>query len=607
MIRAAGALLILAALAILGLDLATSANAPGGLSAATFRATSVAWALYLLDSRLGTHFADDLTRASSAVASLPASLVLGIPGLALILVRPRRGGHRGKPAATAAAAPAANAGSLAPAAGAPRKASASQPDAQPPRPSLLALTQDATDREFLPAALEILETPPSPIRVQALWFICLAFAGALLLSWFGRIDIHAVAQGRIQPSGRSKVVQPFEPGVVSSLNVVNGQQVTAGDVLLVLDPTETTADREALARDLESAHGEAARRRVAVAEARAGTMRVEAIAFPSDVGETVRKREELVLASELGQLKSTLSSLEAQIDEKNAMVERLKGSIAARAKLLALTQERVDMRETINAQGSLSRAMVIESLQQHETQKIAQATETGQVTETQAAIVTLERKVAETISQFVAEQSQKLTEAERKADRTAQDLVKARSKNERTALRAPIAGTVQQLAVTTIGQVVTTGQALLTIVPSDAPVEIEAFVQNQDIGFVESGQPAVVKIDAFPFTRFGTLDGKILRVSRDAVEERDAAQLADPTNAVRSQASAATQPTTRGQTLVFPTTIALARSTMPIDGKEIPLMPGMAVTVEILTGHRRAIDYVLSPLREIASKAAHER
>lgn len=606
MIRAFGALLILAALAILGLDLATSANAPGGLSEATFRATSVAWALYLLDSRLGTHFSDDLTRAFATLASVPASLVLAIPGLALLPVRPRRRERRPGSAAahkttqpTAQPAPA-SAPAAPPAPGSP-------PEIRASKPALLSLTQDATDREFLPAALEILETPPSPIRVQALWFICIAFASALLLSWFGRIDIHAVAQGRIQPSGRSKVVQPFEPGVVAALNVTNGQQVSANDVLLVLDPTETTADREALKRDLESAYGEAARRRVAVAEARAGTMKVEAIAFPEDVGETVRKREELVLASELGQLKSTLSSLEAQIDEKHAAVERLKASIAARAKLLALTQERVDMRETVNAQGSLSRAMVIESLQQHETQKIAQATETGQVTETQAAIVTLERKVAETISQFVAEQSQKLTEAERKADRTAQDLVKARSKNERTALRAPIAGTVQQLAVTTIGQVVTTGQALLTIVPSDAPVEIEAFVQNQDIGFVESGQPAVVKVDAFPFTRFGTLDGKILRVSRDAVEERDAAQLADPTNAVRSQGNAATQPTTRGQTLVFPATIALGRSTMPIDGKEIPLVPGMAVTVEILTGSRRAIDYVLSPLREIASKAAHER
>jgi multidrug resistance efflux pump len=121
---------------------------------------------------------------------------------------------------------------------------------------------------------------------------------------------------------------------------------------------------------------------------------------------------------------------------------------------------------------------------------------------TLASLVTLERKLEEVVTQFIADHMQKLAEAERKADRLEQELIKAQSKNERAKLRAPIAGTVQQLAVTTVGQVVTSGQALLTIVPFDSPIEIEVMIQNKDIGFVETGQAAAVKIESFPFQAF---------------------------------------------------------------------------------------------------------
>jgi len=166
---------------------------------------------------------------------------------------------------------------------------------------------------------------------------------------------------------------------------------------------------------------------------------------------------------------------------------------------------------------------------------------------------------------------------------------------------------VQQLAVTTIGQVVTTGQSLMTIVPLDSPIEIEAMIQNKDIGFVEPGQAAVVKVESFPFTRYGTIDGTVLKVSRDAVDEREAGALSDPGSAPKTQASATATAPGKGQNLVFPATIGLSRRTINVDGKVIPLSPGMAVVVEIRTGQRRAIDYVLSPLREVVSSTAHER
>jgi biotin/lipoyl-binding protein len=147
-------------------------------------------------------------------------------------------------------------------------------------PALPPTRMDAVDREFLPAALELLETPPSPIRVAAIWLICTAFATALAWSYFGWLDIHAIAHGRIQPSGRSKIVQPLEPGKVIAIAVENGSRVAAGDVLVELDPTETDADREALTRELESTRAEAARRRVAVAAAANDGSGPPAIIFP---------------------------------------------------------------------------------------------------------------------------------------------------------------------------------------------------------------------------------------------------------------------------------------------------------------------------------------
>lgn len=477
-----------------------------------------------------------------------------------------------------------------------------------PLPGAATAGLQPTDREFLPAALELLETPPSPVRIAGLWLICAAFTVALAWSYFGKLDIHAIAQGRIQPSGRSKVIQPLEAGKVVAIGVENGSRVKAGDILLELDPTDSGADRETQTRELESARAEAARRAVAVAVTRDGdaTLNARPIAFDATVGPAVRRREELVLAGDLGQLRSSRANLTAQLAEKVATRDKLTASIHSRERGIALAKERVDMRTTLNDQGSLSRALVIEVLSQYESQVTTQVSEKGQLVETEAAIKTVETKIAELVSQFVSDQTGKLAEAERKADKLAQELIKATAKNERSTLKAPISGTVQQLAVSTVGQVVSGGQSLMIVVPSEGPIEIEVMIQNQDIGFVKQGQSAVIKVEAFPFTRYGSITGTVQRVSRDAVEERDAQAMADPMTAARpggAQAGAGQH----GPSLVFPALVRLERSTINVDGTEIALSPGMSVTVEILTGQRRAIDYVLSPLREVAASSGRER
>ena len=471
--------------------------------------------------------------------------------------------------------------------------------------ALPALHMDKVDREFLPAALELLETPPSPVRIATIWAIGLFFAAALAWSYFGWLEIYAIAQGRIQPSGRSKVVQPLDPGRVVGIAVENGSRVEAGDLLVELDSRETSADREEQKRDLESTLAEGVRRRAAIAAARFGETGAPKVSYPAGISEDIIARENGVLAADLAQLSSNRASLFAQRAERLATHDRLKASIAAREKLIAVNKEHVDMRESLNQSKAGSRAQVIEALQQYEAQLTAQAGEKGQLVESEAALVTLERKIEEATTQFVVDQMQKLADSERKADHLKGELVKATTKHERTKLTAPIAGTVQQLAVTTVGQVLSPGQPLMTIVPVGAPIEIEALIQNKDRGFVEVGQPAVIKVKSFPFTRYGTVEGTVVKVSRDAVDDREASALSDPKSSTRPQPAASD--IARNQNLVFPATVSLNKTAITVDGKDIPLSPGMAVTVEVLTGKRRALDYILSPLREMAWSSGHER
>jgi hemolysin D len=523
-------------------------------------------------------------RHGAATATSSAGADGALAGAGLTVVGGRDGPASGALARTGGAA----AGALAAGRGAPaRQASAT------------------LDREFLPASLEVLLTPPSPAAGALVATICGAALAGLAWSYFGWVDIHAVAAGKVQPSGRSKVVQPLDAGKVVAIRVENGNTVRSGEVLLELDPTETGADREALARDLESARAETQRREAALAGIKTGTFALPPVGYDRDVSEGIRRREDAVLSADLGQLRSAIASLRAQHAEKSAMRQRLEQSIAARQKLLALAKERVEMRTEIESRGAGSRAQVIEAMQQYENYVTTDAGERGQLIEADAAMASLLRKVEEAVTQFVADQTQKLAEAERKRDRLAQELVKAQSRQDRTQLKAPIAGTVQQLAVTTVGQVVSGGQSLLTVVPIEGPIEVEAMITNRDIGFVQVGQSAVVKVEAFPFTRYGTIDATVAKLSRDGVDERTSAGLSDAGAASQPQRPAGSG--TQTGNLVFPATLTLSRRTISVDGKDIALMPGMSVTVEIKTGQRRIIDYVLSPLREIASQSGRER
>src|SRR5205085_12572932 len=242
---------------------------------------------------------------------------------------------------------------------------------------------------------------------------------------------------------------------------------------------------------------------------------------------------------------------------------------AARQELIKSLKERVDMRSELVAKSAGTRASLLDALQVQQNEQTNLAVDRGQLIETDASIGTLRRKLEQLIADFVANQTDKLSEAEQRRDPTAEDTVKAAAKNARTHLTAPISGTLQQPAVTSIGQGVNTGQSLLVIVPDREPLEIEALVLNPDIGFNEPGQEAIIKIDSFPFTRYGVMQGKVLRVSRDAISDRDVQGASDTISVSQGQSVAPVTGTQKTQNLVFPVTIGLDRSTFIVDGKEV--------------------------------------
>jgi hemolysin D len=461
------------------------------------------------------------------------------------------------------------------------------------------------DHEFLPAAIEVLETPPSPILMAFLVTICAVTTIALAWSFIGRIDVIAVAQGKIQPTGRVKSVQALETGRVRDVFIVNGAKATEGQTVVALDDTEARTEEAALAGTLASLRAEVIRRTAAIEAVRGNRLTPPRIQWPDNLPENIVAREEAIVVGDLALLQASIEDIDAQRREKETERERLKLTIASQEELLKIEDKRVQLRTGLESQGLGTKLALFDALETLQSQRSSLANQQGQLMGAVAALDVLDHDKAKTVSTFIADNSQKLGEAQRQVAEIAQKLAKAQAKTLHMTLQAPASGTVQALSITSIGQVVTPGEEVMRIVPDGVGFEIECYMPNKDIGFIAVGQEAVVKIESFPFTRYGTLRAHVTRVGVEAIPEPDAQmQEGNPAKGVKSTLTAGAQ---RMQNLVFPVTLTLEKTTISADGANIPVVNGMAVSVEVRTGSRRVIDYVLSPLAEVASQAAKER
>jgi hemolysin D len=463
-----------------------------------------------------------------------------------------------------------------------------------------------SDREFLAPALEILETPPSPVHVAFLWIICAFVVTALGWAYFGRIDIVAAAQGKFQPTGRVKVVEPLETGRVDDIRVANGSLVKAGDVLVELDRSTALADLEGARAELSSVRAEILRRKTALVATRTHIFDPPpAVNWPDDVAPALREREDRVLAADLGQLAATQASFAAERAQKTAERDKLADTIVTQKNLVATLQERVDMRTKLVEEKAGARATVIDATETLQYQITQQAKQEEELASLSAGLEVVSRDAEKAVQAFLSDDAEKLDEAARRAEDVEQRLAKAEAELDRLTLRAPIAGRVQSSIITNVGQVVASGQEIMRVVPEASGLEIEAYVRNRDIGFVSVGQEAVIKVESFPFARYGAIHAHVARIAKDAIPEPDASAIeGDPARASNASGFAGGE---RTQNLVFPVVLEPDAETIMVDGVAEPLTSGMAVTVELKTGHRRMLEYLFAPLVEVASKAMRER
>lgn len=448
------------------------------------------------------------------------------------------------------------------------------------------------ESEFLPAALELQETPVSAAPRVVMWLLIAFVVIAVLWSIFGRIDVVATAQGKIIPNGGSKIIQPMETATVKAIHVRDGQQVKAGDVLIELDATTAAADVTRIGNDYLTTRLQAERSRAMLAaigfaapSPRRGEGRGEGhpVLPPlPDVPENRRKHEQIILDGQYSEYQAKLASLDANIARREAELRSTQEIVRKLEQTVPIARQRAHDYKSLVDKNFVSHHGYLEKEQLRIEQEADLATQRSRIKELIAALNEGRSQRIALIAETRRVTLDTLNEAEQKATGNSQELVKAETRDKLMRLTAPVDGTVQQLAIHTVGGVVTPAQALMVVVPQDNTLEVEAFLENKDIGFVNAGQEAAVKVETFPFTKYGTIDSKVIHVSHDAIQDEK-----------------------RG--LIYSTRVRLAKATMQVEDKLINLTPGMAVTVEVKTASRRVIEYFLSPLMQYRDESMRER
>jgi hemolysin D len=471
---------------------------------------------------------------------------------------------------------------------------------------LIPANDDRHETAFLPAALEVVETPPSPLGRMLLYAICALFVIAWGWAYFGKVDLVATAQGKIIPSGKVKVIQPLEIGVVRRIAVSEGQRVKTGDVLVEIDPTGSKAEAQRFSQELMENRIEAARLGVTAKADGPGPAAEQAFlnAVPAGTDKALVDRNLALLQSSLAQQAATVAGIDSDSAQKQAEHKQVETEIRKLQGTIPLIKKRAEMRKELVAKG-YSSVMEESREQQSLIESEQNLTEMRhRLVQSEAAVNQLTEQRREAVAKFQATTLTSLADAEGKADDAQQQLIKAQDLASHRTLTAPVDGTVQQLALHTVGGVVTPAQELMVVVPQGAVLEIEAMIQNKDIGFVREGQQAEIKLETFPFTRYGLRHGTVLEVSPDAVAPAPASQQERNKNGSTPDNG---QQTPQSPDSLYTARISLDRDTMPVDGRDIRLAPGMTVTAEIKTGRQRIIDYLLDPLRRYRHESFQER
>lgn len=455
--------------------------------------------------------------------------------------------------------------------------------------SKLDIARGVQETEFLPAALEVQEKPPSPVGRFTLWTVMALIVMALVWSIVGRIEIVAVAPGKIIPSGQVKVIQAASIGRVKAIHVSDGDEVRAGQPLIELDPTLAEADRVRLQSDWIAGTLELARWRAFsnwLDTGKAGEVLAESEAAFASVElqqpESSVNLQRALLAQAIAAQRSRVAAIDQQLARRRADATSTEKVQEKLRKTLPLVTQRAESMRKLSDSNLVAKNSFLEIEQERIEAEQDLAAQESALMSTNAAIAELNEQRQLALAEARRGALERVEELGSRVAAQQQELIKARDIASNQVLASPVEGVVQQLRVHTIGGVVQPAEQLLVVVPKDHLLEVEARVLNKDIGFVRAGQSVTVKVESYPFTRYGVIDGKVSSVSRDAIADEKLG-------------------------LYYAARVRVAKSTMNVDGVDVMLSPGMAVTAEVTTGTRRLIEFVMSPITQHVSESGRER
>ncbi len=430
---------------------------------------------------------------------------------------------------------------------------------------------------FSSAALAMQVRPPSHVVRMVTLGICAMTAIGLLFASLAKMDIVVSAQGKVIPAGKSKVIQPLEPGVVRAVHVRDGQSVHAGDVLIELDPTSTGADRDRVQREYWEAQAD-------VLRMTAQLVSKKVFLPPADMPADIAANQHIILQGRNAEQRAKMASLDADMNKRRADVEAIQTNVTQLNSSLPLIAQKYQMREELAKTGHIAQTTVIDSKLELINAEKELAVQGSRLKESTANYQAAVEQRSQALAEFKARTSTELVEATKKRDAAQQEYIKANQRWTQQTLKTPIDGVVQQLSVTTVGGVVTAAQPLLTVVPENTPLEIEAQVINRDVGHLHVGQRVINKVETYDFTRYGYIEGEVLWVGTDAVQDQKLG-------------------------LVYPVRIKLAQTETPnaVNGRKGAVTAGMNVTADIRTDERRMIEYLLAPMLRYKQEALRER
>lgn len=437
--------------------------------------------------------------------------------------------------------------------------------------------------QFLPALLEIQAAPPNPIARYLLVAI-LAFAViAVVWSCVGKVDVVSVAEGQIIPSARVKQVQPLMRGVVKEIHVQEGQHVNAGDVLVVLDRTSTGAGLNSATDEQQRLEEKLARERALL------TMLNESVPAQSSLLQplSVQKQQYEQFSAQYAALQSQRDNRMAERDVNKAVIKKLAATLPMATQRAANTKGLTDKKLAMEN----DYLMLEEVRVSQENDLVAAKARDVQLA---AAVKESEQQIAALLAQTKVQTLAAIADSERQLNALQESFAKAQDMDAKQVLYAPVNGEVKDLAINTVGGVVLEAQQLMLIVPEEEKLEVEAWLPNRDIGFVQEGASAQIKVHTFPFSKYGTIPATVTRMSNDVVTDKP------KNNGEKNHGE-------KSNEALYSMSLVMEKNTLLVEGRAVKLVPGMQVTAEIITHQRRLIEYFFSPLKKQFQESVRER